>query len=592
MVNDIAPNGLTRQWSYEANTLRLSTLQAGKTTVDDRQKLTYGYDNNGNVTSLIDTINSGQKQCFQYDWLNRLTGAFTGNSGCTAYSATGTGPYSHSYGYNAIGNLTSYAGNSYTYGAKPHAVTSAFGNSYGYDGNGNQTTRNIGGTVSTFTYDYENRLTVISGGATASFVYDADGNRVKSTVGSVITVYIAGVFEFIEAGTTDKMTKYYEGNALRRSGYGVDDGVFYTLRDHLNSSSVIMNQSGTVVTNGNQYYLPYGNNRGSAFSGVTTKRFTGQYHENGLTQDEGLSYYNARWYDAKLGRFLSADTIVPQPTNPQAFNRYSYVINNPLKYVDPTGHSMAVFDPGPGGGGRPRPGNIYLPIFNQPRPTNIYLPIFNRPRPAPSATATPTPTATSAGCVSVICLPTPTPRSTPVPLHFGPTPTALTFIGPDRYRAPNGFPFIGGLNQGSGPVLSSLGQGSPWHGFGALGLRGDSDTFIDEPVGGGYLHRITALTWSYENGSFVIVRDEYNTSSANFDVLGQFRIQTDQGARTEWYPLSVAPASSNGAGTHYGVWVPEAAGTPSGIDVSLYADISGYIPLWHFNHEYSYTFVR
>ena len=94
-----------------------------------------------------------------------------------------------------------------------------------------------------------------------------------------------------------------------------------------------------MVTNGNQYDTPYGSNRGGTpFSTVTTKRFTGQYHENGLTQSEGLSYYGARWYDAKLGRFLSADTMVPGPNNPQAFNRYSYVYNNPLNYTDPTGH--------------------------------------------------------------------------------------------------------------------------------------------------------------------------------------------------------------------------------------------------------------
>lgn len=121
-----------------------------------------------------------------------------------------------------------------------------------------------GDVTSTFTYDYENRAqwapAAISGGVTANFVYDADGNRIKSTVGGVTTVYIAGVFEFIENGTTDKITKYYEGNAMRRSGYGVDDGVFYLLQDQLNSSSVIVDQAGdTVATN---YYYPYGGNRG------------------------------------------------------------------------------------------------------------------------------------------------------------------------------------------------------------------------------------------------------------------------------------------------------------------------------------------
>ena len=98
-----------------------------------------------------------------------------------------------------------------------------------------------------------------------------------------------------------------------------------------------MNQSGATLTN--NYYYPYGGNRGGAFSNLTTKRFTGQYHESSLPGGEGLSYYNARWYDPQVGRFLSADTIVPGPANPQAFNRYSYVLNNPLKYTDPTGHT-------------------------------------------------------------------------------------------------------------------------------------------------------------------------------------------------------------------------------------------------------------
>jgi len=48
-------------------------------------------------------------------------------------------------------------------------------------------------------------------------------------------------------------------------------------------------------------------------------------------------YYEARYYDPALGRFISADTIVPEPGNPQALNRYSYVYNNPLRYTDPTG---------------------------------------------------------------------------------------------------------------------------------------------------------------------------------------------------------------------------------------------------------------
>ena len=51
-------------------------------------------------------------------------------------------------------------------------------------------------------------------------------------------------------------------------------------------------------------------------------------------------YYNARFYDPSIGRFLTADTIVPDPTNAQSFNRYAYVHNNPIKYTDPTGHGL------------------------------------------------------------------------------------------------------------------------------------------------------------------------------------------------------------------------------------------------------------
>ena len=85
-------------------------------------------------------------------------------------------------------------------------------------------------------------------------------------------------------------------------------------------------------------YYPYGARRGVPFNTITAKHFTGQYHETRLPGGEGLSYYGARWFDLKLGRFLSADTIVPNASDPQALNRYTYVLGNPLKFIDPTGH--------------------------------------------------------------------------------------------------------------------------------------------------------------------------------------------------------------------------------------------------------------
>jgi RHS repeat-associated protein len=66
----------------------------------------------------------------------------------------------------------------------------------------------------------------------------------------------------------------------------------------------------------------------------TDKLFTGQREITGL----GIYHYGARFYSTKTGRFLSPDSIVPGAGNPQAFNRYSYVLGNPLRYTDPTGH--------------------------------------------------------------------------------------------------------------------------------------------------------------------------------------------------------------------------------------------------------------
>jgi RHS repeat-associated protein len=62
-------------------------------------------------------------------------------------------------------------------------------------------------------------------------------------------------------------------------------------------------------------------------------KFTGQRLDS-----TGLYYYGARYYDPGIGKFISADTIVPDPANPQSLNRYACCLNNPLKYIDPTGH--------------------------------------------------------------------------------------------------------------------------------------------------------------------------------------------------------------------------------------------------------------
>ncbi len=114
----------------------------------------------------------------------------------------------------------------------------------------------------------------------------------------------------------------------RRVAHGsLHSGVNYLYADQLGS---------TVKTSGaqaaTQRYEPYGAKRGTD-TVATTYRYTGQREESAL----GLYDYGARWYDPTIARFIQADSIVPQPGNPQSLNRYSYVLNNPMKYTDPTG---------------------------------------------------------------------------------------------------------------------------------------------------------------------------------------------------------------------------------------------------------------
>jgi RHS repeat-associated protein len=107
---------------------------------------------------------------------------------------------------------------------------------------------------------------------------------------------------------------------------------YYLLSDHLGGTNVTARGTDGVEL-GRVLYRPWGETRVSSGSTPTTWRFTGQREDATI----GLYYFNARYLDPQLGRFTQPDTIVPEPGNPQALNRYSYALNNPLRYTDPTG---------------------------------------------------------------------------------------------------------------------------------------------------------------------------------------------------------------------------------------------------------------
>jgi RHS repeat-associated protein len=125
--------------------------------------------------------------------------------------------------------------------------------------------------------------------------------------------------------------------AVRTIVDGTQNTLNWTLSDHLGSSSI------TTTANGTWYselrYSAFGETRYSSGITPTDYRYTGQLEQ----ADVNLYYYNARWYDPELGRFIQADTIVPEPGSAKSYDRYTYVNNNPVRYTDPSGHAAVPF---------------------------------------------------------------------------------------------------------------------------------------------------------------------------------------------------------------------------------------------------------
>ncbi len=327
-----SPSGVIRQkYTYSAGeNFRLTALRSGVSPgYTNLQNITYTYDDAGNVLTIADAAAYGgsQTQTFSYDGLNRLlTAQATGGS----YGTYGQ----RSYQYGAAGNITSFDGTAFYYqdAAHQHAVThvggTAAGNQkYWYDPNGNATRRINGSSDINLTYDAENRLTGMSGSVTASYVYDGDGKRVKETISGVTRVFVGDYYE-VDNGV---VKKYYAAGGAR---VALNSGgtTYYLLSDHLGSTATTSNSSGVRATE--LRYFPHGGARYNPGGQVTTYRFTGQRWDSGTA----LYFYGARWLDPVIGRFIQPDTIVPDPGDPQSLNRYSYVLNNPLRFNDPTGH--------------------------------------------------------------------------------------------------------------------------------------------------------------------------------------------------------------------------------------------------------------
>ena len=163
----------------------------------------------------------------------------------------------------------------------------------------------------TQTFNAENRLASVSDGTeTWTFAYDGDGNRVKqiNPDGSVTLFLGGGLYEVHDPGENQEVTKYYSIAGQRVAMQG-PDGLQYLLTDHLGSIVAVIDEQGNLLSE--QRYLPFGAERLVPDIAQTDFGFTGQRDLAAV----GLMDYNARWYDAGLGRFTQPDSIVPDPGN-------------------------------------------------------------------------------------------------------------------------------------------------------------------------------------------------------------------------------------------------------------------------------------
>ena len=191
------------------------------------------------------------------------------------------------------------------------------------------------GVAQALKWNHENRLVEVKSSnlLTETYGYDEAGQRVKRTTVAKVgannvttTTYYIGAGQEVQNGVP---VRYYSlgGNTL-----GVRQGasVSWLYGDHLGSTSA---SSGAASTS--ERYYAYGKDRGTG-NLPTDHRFTGQ-----ISDASGLVFMNARYYDPVLGSFLSPDTLVPEPGQPEGYNRYAYANGNPLRFSDPNGHQAS-----------------------------------------------------------------------------------------------------------------------------------------------------------------------------------------------------------------------------------------------------------
>ncbi|MCR4308239.1 MAG: RHS domain-containing protein, partial [Candidatus Berkelbacteria bacterium] len=278
----------------------------------------HDYDPAGNLKSLTDINNTAQS--FDYSPLNEITSASdtqAGSYGSLAYSYL---PNGNRQNETRNGTATTYyyydnTNRLYHAGDSDWRLMDAAGNTtwsnalwgISYDGYG----RLLSSSKAQSSYGYNvfnQRTTKSAGGATTSFLYGQQGELLYETNGASTKAYV-----------------YFNGIPLARIDNNTD--IYYYHTDHLGTPQAMTNSGGATVWKAS--YEPFGKATVTTQTITNNLRFPGQYFD----QETGLHYNWHRYYDPKIGRYISSDPIGLAG----GLNTYTYALNNPLRYIDPFG---------------------------------------------------------------------------------------------------------------------------------------------------------------------------------------------------------------------------------------------------------------
>lgn len=307
----------------------------------------------GNVDSITHLDAKGQLICaytYSYDAMDRVTAVEERSaavSETTSYEYDVTGRLSRVispdgsdvvYDYDVMGNRvaeTSAAGvKRYAYDGEGRLI-SAGSATFGYDRAGNLVSRSESGRTTTYAYDAENRLVEVhTPDVKVRHVYDATGNRIRREVNGKPTQYVVDTLMPVPQVVAEQDpggTSQYLVGASRLAKRLPSGKAVVLLEDRLGSTRCVVDDQGRLLTH--YGYTAFGAPSVVEGTPQTDFLFAGEQWE----ADTGLIYLRNRFYDPKIGRFLSVDPVRGSPWEPASFNQYVYVNNDPANRIDPLG---------------------------------------------------------------------------------------------------------------------------------------------------------------------------------------------------------------------------------------------------------------